>query len=294
MNFFSNLFKPLDCNPSPTLFQVNSPKVSVFDNSLLISSPSSEEIKAVVFSFKQNSSPGPDGFNGAFFTVTWNIIGQIVSLAIQHFFHSRRLHKASNTFFLAAIPKSKSRHLSRFQIISLLNVTYKILTKILVTRLSKILPSLISSHQAAFIKGRNIQHHSGLAFELYQKLNSKINKGSICLKLDISKAFDKLNWSFLFSALQFFNFSDAWISLIKECVCTTKCSVLLNRVPQGFFGSSCGLNRETLYHLIFSSQLKKSLASSSTTFKPKVSFSPSLLSPPLPAISFMQMTSLSS
>ncbi|XXG84671.1 hypothetical protein AAC387_Pa10g2137 [Persea americana] len=80
-----------------------------------------------------------------------------------------------------------------------------------------------------------------MAFKLFHKLNSKINKGSLCLKLDISKAFDKLNWPFLFSALKFFHFSDAWISLIKECVCTSKGSVLLNRMPKGFFSSFCGL-----------------------------------------------------
>ncbi|XXG76900.1 hypothetical protein AAC387_Pa08g1163 [Persea americana] len=129
VDFFSNLFKPRDSQPSPSLFQINSPKVSALDNSFLTSIPFSDEIKAAVFSLKKNSSPGPDGFNGAFFTATWSIICQTISSAVQHFFLSRRIHRASNTFFLALIPKSKSpSSFSDFRPISLLNFTYKFLS----------------------------------------------------------------------------------------------------------------------------------------------------------------------
>ncbi|XXG54349.1 hypothetical protein AAC387_Pa03g2255 [Persea americana] len=171
-------------------------------------------------------------------------MGHSVIKAVQHFFQSKKILRASNAFFLSLIPKSKSPNtFADFRPISLLNFSYKIISKILATRLTTILPKLISPHQAAFIKGCSIQHHSALAFELFQKLKSKLSKGSFLLKLDISKAFDKLNWSFLFSTLRFFRFSEAWISLITECICTTRCSVLINRSPQGFFSSSCGLRQ---------------------------------------------------
>lgn len=111
------------------------------------------------------------------------------------------------------------------------------------SRLSLALPSLISGHQAAFIKGRPIHHQIAMAHELFQNLNSKIRGGSICLKLDITKAFDKLNLEYHFSTLKFFKFGGAWISLIKEWVCATRGSVLVNRIPQGFFGASCGLRQ---------------------------------------------------
>ena len=67
--------------------------------------------------------------------------------------------------------------------------------------------------------------------------------GAICLKLDISKAFDKLQWSFLFRALKFFKFSEKWIGLIKELICTSNGLVLINKSPGGFFGSSCRLRQ---------------------------------------------------
>ena len=61
------------------------------------------------------------------------------------------------------------------------------------------------------------------------------------MKLDISKAFDKLQWNFLFRALQFFNFSSKWIDLMRELVCTSRGSILVNKSPNGFFSSFCGL-----------------------------------------------------
>ncbi|XXG76419.1 hypothetical protein AAC387_Pa08g0774 [Persea americana] len=67
VDYFSDLFKPLHCLPSPSLFQVDSPKVQDHENSILTSIPSDEEIKGAVFGLKQQSSPNPDGSNGVFF-----------------------------------------------------------------------------------------------------------------------------------------------------------------------------------------------------------------------------------
>ena len=152
--------------------------------------------------------------------------------------------RESNSYLLTLIPKIQSPEtFSGFRPISLLNFTYKIISKILATRLSSILPSLVSRHQSAFVKGRTIHHHVALAHDLFQKLNSKISGGSVCLKLDITKVFDRLEWNFLFRALLFFNFSSGWINLIRELICTSKGSVLTNKSPCGFFASFCGLRQ---------------------------------------------------
>lgn len=180
--------------PADSLFDINSIKVSTDKNFNLSIIPDVQQIKTAVFAQKKDSSPGPDGFSGAFFTATWSITGYSVVTAVCHFFSSGKLYKVSNTYFLTLIPKIQSpSSFSDFRPISLLNFSYKILAKILASRLSQIIPSLISSNHAAFVKGRFIHQHISLAHELFQRLHSKLSGGSLCMQLDVSKAFDKLN-----------------------------------------------------------------------------------------------------
>lgn len=131
-------------------------------------------------------------------------MGPDVIKAISHFFNSGRLLRATNAFFLTLLPKRQSPStFSDFRPISLLNFNYKIISKSLASRLSMILPFLIPKHQSAFVKGRTIHHHVALAHDLLYKLESSTRGGSFCMKLDISKAFDKLQWNFLFRASNF-------------------------------------------------------------------------------------------
>ncbi|XXG86485.1 hypothetical protein AAC387_Pa11g1373 [Persea americana] len=196
-----------------------------------------------MFNLNKSNSSGPDGFSGSFFYSCWDIVGMLVIAAVKNFFMSKKLLKASNSF-ISLIPKvAAPSSFGDYRPISLLNFSYKVISKILASRMAAILPNLILPHQVAFIKGRKIQDHIALAHELTQSLQKGAKSKGICLKLDISKAFDKLSWGFLFKALDFFGFSKAWSSLIHECVCSFKGSVLINREPTGYFAVGSGLRQ---------------------------------------------------
>ena len=106
--------------------------------------------------------------------------------------------------------------------IALCNVLYKIIAKVLANRLQKILPGIISEEQSAFVPGRNITDNVLVAFELlhYMKRKNGGQEGEIALKLDISKAYDRVNWAYLRSRMQYMGFSAKWISWVMLCVTT--------------------------------------------------------------------------
>lgn len=91
------------------------------------------------------------------------------------------------------------------------NFKFKIISKILADRLAQIMPELISKQQRGFIQGRNINDCILIASEAINLLDTKSFGGNVALKVDIAKAFDTLEWSFLIQVLKKFGFNDLFL-----------------------------------------------------------------------------------
>ena len=100
---------------------------------------------------------------------------------------------------------------NKFHPISLCNVIYKIITKVMANRLKLILASLISSEQSGFVEERQISDGIILVHEILHSIKLKKISGML-VKLDIAKAYDKLNWQFIKKMLVAFGFSMAWVN----------------------------------------------------------------------------------
>ncbi|KAK4384402.1 Retrovirus-related Pol polyprotein from type-2 retrotransposable element R2DM [Sesamum angolense] len=131
-----------------------------------------DEVKTALFDIEEDKAPGPDGFSSGFFKAAWPVVGVEVSKAIIDFFKTGRLLKQLNATLLTLIPKVRTPHsVVDFRPISCCNVVYKVISKILVSRIREILDLLISPSQNAFVPGRLISDNILLAQELFSGYN---------------------------------------------------------------------------------------------------------------------------
>ncbi|KAK4381010.1 Retrovirus-related Pol polyprotein from type-2 retrotransposable element R2DM [Sesamum angolense] len=204
----------------------------------------SDEVKTTFFDIEEDKAPGPDGFSSGFFKAAWPVVGEEVSNAIIDFFKTGRLLKQLNATLLTLIPKVRNPHsVAEFRPISCCNVTYKVITKILVSRIREIPDLLISPSQNAFVPGRLISDNVLLAQELFSGYNQCRLPPRCALKVDLRKAYDTVEWDFLIATLRMFGFPAVFIKWIEECVTSAHYSVVVNGGVHGFFVGARGLRQ---------------------------------------------------
>ena len=208
-NYYKTLFGQAD-NSNINLDIQNPEGISPQEESDLIKPFSVEEIRDVVFNMEKNKSPGPDGFAVDFYQHFWEMLNTDLK-AILDDFHSGKVGLARlNYGIITLVLKVKdARHIQRFRPICLLNVSFKIITKVLMNKLSKVVNPIISPIQTAFVKGRYIME--GVVI-LHEALNSIQNKkqSAMLFKVDFEKAYDKIKWPFVHKLLQLKKFPDKW------------------------------------------------------------------------------------
>ncbi|KAF7824315.1 reverse transcriptase [Senna tora] len=194
-----------------------------------ISTPT--EIKNALLNLKPYKAPGVDGFQAAFFQKYWDFLNIDIMPCIQHIFSSKTMPPNWNDTIICLIPKIQNpTKVKNFCPISLCNTLYKLVSKVLVNRIKPFLPNLISENQAAFIKGRKANDNIILANEIIHSYNRKRSRkfGWLIISLDLEKAYDRLNWSFISSVLLKMNFPAELVSLISACISSVSHQFLIN------------------------------------------------------------------
>ena len=203
-----------------------------------------EEIKAVLFAMPSNKSPGPDGYNAEFYRSTWAIIVHEFVVAVQSFFVKGFLPKGVNSTILALIPKiTEAVEMKDYRPISCCNVLYKVISKLIANRLKLLLPQFISANQSAFVSERLLIENLLLATEIVKDYHKESISSRCAIKIDISKAFDSVQWPFFLNVLRAMNFPQQFIHWIALCITTPSFSVQVNGELTGYFQSSRGLRQ---------------------------------------------------
>ncbi|CAL1352801.1 unnamed protein product [Linum trigynum] len=188
-------------------------------------------------------APGPDGFTLEFYKKGWNVIKRDLVKALDEFHISGFMPDSIAHSFLCLIPKKDAaEEVSDFRPISLVGSLNKVLSKVLIARLRPLMDRIVTRHQFAGVRGRQLHEASLIANELVDS-RKRSGKPGVILKLDIEKAFDSVNWGCLLSAAASMGFSSKIQRWIKGIVSSTRLSVLVNGESTGYFKTERGLKQ---------------------------------------------------
>ena len=231
IDYYSKLFTTSE--PSNIEEVVQFTKRVVIDemNTSLIGNFSKEEVMIALKQMAHLKAPGLDS---------------IPPIAVLSCLNSGKLVSGLNHTFISIIPKVKSPELvSEFHPIALCNILYKLVSKVLANRLKKVLPHFISESQSAFQSDKAISDNILVAFETlhHMKMKKTGKVGHMALKLDMSKAYDRLEWIFLQRIMEKMGFHPTWVGWIMECIKLVSYSILVNGEPKGHIIPTRGIRQ---------------------------------------------------
>ncbi|KAH9791596.1 putative ribonuclease H protein [Citrus sinensis] len=156
------------------------------------------EIRQTIFSMKPLKAPGVDGLHAIFYQSQWHIVGHSFCKFIKNSFSSASILKDINTTLLVLIPKA-------------------------------LMPILIGPQQTSFVLGRHITDNIVIAQEVIHSMRKKAGKkGFMAIKVDLEKAYDRLNWDFIYETLQETGLPRDMIQIIMACITSATMRVLWN------------------------------------------------------------------
>ena len=175
---------------------------------------------------KNDKSPGSDGLTSEFCKRFWEEIGDDVVQSINSAFDKGELSICQKRGIITLLPKKDKPTdvLNNLRPVNLLNVDYKIATKVIANRLAKVLPDIICPNQTGYVKNRYIGENVRLIADIIDYTKTKEIQG-VTLFLDFKKAFDSIEWDYLSTVLDVFNFKEdfkRWVKVfytdISSCV----------------------------------------------------------------------------
>ncbi|KAJ9536330.1 hypothetical protein OSB04_un000493 [Centaurea solstitialis] len=245
LHHFENILGTRDVSVNGSIpSSLYGPKLTLTEANYIIRPITDEEIRDAIFGIGNDKAPGSDGFTSKFFKSAWDIVGEDVMIAVHNFFYSGRLLKEVNHTLICLIPKCpNASKVGDYRPISCCSVIYKCISKIVSERIKPFLDQLVSRSQSAFIPGRRISDNILLAHELVSGYQKQTGPPRCAFKIDIRKAYDTVDWTYILSLLSGFGFHPVLVAWIKEMLHTSSFSLAINGESVGFFKGARGLRQ---------------------------------------------------
>ena len=245
---FKQQFKEEEVHFPTHLEHLILPCVTEDENASLLTTPSPEEIKPTLFHMQNLKAPGPYGFPILFYKQLWPTIGKDMTDTIISFFRLSSMPREVNRSLIVLIPKiTIPIMVNHFRPISLCNVVYKIISKLLVTKLRPLLDKFISLAQSVFILDMLIVENQVIVQELINVFKTRKPKSELmAIKLDLQKAYDRVNQRFIQSVLLHLGFNSTFTSWITACLSSVTFEIMVNGGKSESFTPSKGLRQGDL------------------------------------------------
>ena len=203
-----------------------------------------EECAKVLKTFPPGKSPGDDGFTAEFYTYFFDLVSHDLVNSFNTAYKEGELSISQRRGVITLVPKEDSglSDLSNWRPITLLNLDYKITSKVIAKRIQKILPRIIHPDQTGFVKGRYIGQNIRLINDIME--HTKLhNIPGILLLLDFRKAFDKIEWSFIQNTLNFLKIGDGIKRSVSTFYTGPESAALNNGFSTNYFQLSRGVRQ---------------------------------------------------
>ena len=220
------------------------PKLSAEQKQTCEGKISIQECENVLDSFRTNKSPGNDGIPIEFYKRCWNLISQPFLESVNESFEKGEMSNSQKQAVITLIEKKgKDRCLiENWRPISLLNVDAKILSKVIATRIKKVLLDIIHHNQSGYVSDRYIGETVRSIFDIMD-FTDKENIPGLLIFIDFQKAFDTLEWSYLYKCLEAFNFGDEFIRWVRTFYQNIQSCVINNGTASDYFNLERGVRQ---------------------------------------------------
>lgn len=236
VSYFEQLFAAENTRAGPNNFL---PQKTLSANDIrnedLMNPADEEEIWQSIKSSAPRKSPGEDGLPREFYAKTWNIIRREFTYVVNDIMRNPEANpKLMNGIIVLVKKKDAGNTIKSYRPITLLNVDYKIVSRILKQRMSPLLEKVLSSHQKCSNGKQNI-------FQATSKILDKISaakhnrESKLLVSFDLDHAFDRVDRRFLFEVMERMNFNRRLIDFLRKTMGNSSSRILLNgKLSQSF------------------------------------------------------------
>lgn len=222
---------------------INSKHLTLNENQniTLIKDISEIEIKKAISKLKPNKSPGPDGFPSDWYKEMKELLIPLMRTSFNYILKTGVIPPSWNEASISLIAKEGKDRLDcgNYRPISVLNQDYKIFTYILAKRIENILAQIISLDQTGFIKQRQTQDNVRRTLHVIDYVG-KNKIPMVLMSLDAEKAFNRVNWEFLYKVMGKFGFHQSFIRIIQALYKSPRARIKVNGALSNVFNLQRG------------------------------------------------------